>query len=64
MELVFITAIMDAHPGHNIACCNIPGAFLHADSDKDITMILKDRLAKLMVQIAPNLYRKYITVDR
>ena len=27
-------------------------------------MILKERLAKLMVQVAPNLYRKYISVDR
>jgi hypothetical protein len=27
-------------------------------------MILKGRLAELMVQIAPNLYRKYISVDR
>ena len=27
-------------------------------------MILKGRLAELMVQVAPNLYRKYISVDR
>jgi hypothetical protein len=27
-------------------------------------MILKGRLAELMVQVAPNLYRKYITVDK
>jgi hypothetical protein len=27
-------------------------------------MILKGRLAELMVQGAPNLYRKYISVDR
>ena len=26
-------------------------------------MILKGRLAELMVQVAPNLYRKYITID-
>ncbi len=31
---------------------------------EDITMVLKGRLAELMVQVAPNLYRKYITVDR
>jgi hypothetical protein len=38
--------------------------FFHANLDKDITMILKGRLAKLMVQVAPNLYRKYISVNR
>lgn len=63
-ELVFITAVMDAHKGRDVACYNIPGAFLHADSDEDITMILKGRLAELMVQVAPTLYRKYISVDR
>jgi hypothetical protein len=55
---------MEAHKGCNVACFDIPGAFLHADLDKDITMILKGRLAKLMVQVAPNLFRKYITVNR
>jgi hypothetical protein len=64
MELVFITAVMDAHEGRDVVCFNIPGAFLHADSDKGITMILKGRLAELMEQVTPNLYRKYITVDR
>jgi hypothetical protein len=64
MEAVFITAVINAYEGHDIACFDIPGTFLHADSDEDITMILKGRLAELMVQVAPNLYRKYISVDR
>ncbi|KAL3810038.1 hypothetical protein ACHAXA_000207 [Cyclostephanos tholiformis] len=63
-ESVFITAVIDAHEGRDVACFDIPGAFLHADSDEDITMVLKGRLAELMVQVAPNLYRKYISVDR
>jgi hypothetical protein len=63
-ESVFITAVIDTHKGRDVACFNIPGAFLHTDIDKDITMVLKGRLAELMVQVAPNLYRKYITVDR
>ncbi len=61
---MFITAIVDAQEGRDVVCFDIPGSFLHADSDKDSTMILKGRLAKLMVQVAPNLYRKYITVER
>ncbi len=62
-EAVFITAVIDTHKEHDVTCFDIPGAFLHADSDKDITMILKGRLAELMVKVAPNLYRKYISVD-
>jgi hypothetical protein len=64
MEAIFITAVVDAYKGCAVACFDIPGAFSHADSDEDITMILKRRLAELMVQVAPNLYRKYISVDR
>ncbi len=63
-ESVFITVVIDAHKGRAVACFDIPGAFLHTNSDKDITMVLKGRLAELMVQVAPNLYRKYISVDR
>jgi hypothetical protein len=49
MELVFISAVIEAHKGRNVACFDIPGAFLHADVDEDITMVLKGRLAELMV---------------
>ena len=63
-ESVFITAVIDAHEGRDVACFDIPGAFLHADVNEDITMVIKGRLAELMVQVAPNLYRKYITVNR
>ena len=63
-ELVFITAVINAHKERDVACSDIPGEFLHADVDEDISMVLKGRLAELMVQVAPNLYRKYITVDR
>jgi hypothetical protein len=47
-----------------MACFDILGAFLHMDVDKDIVMVLKGRLAELMVQVAPNLYRKFITIDK
>jgi hypothetical protein len=63
-ESVFLTTVVDAHERRDVGCYDIPGAFLHADSDEDVTMILKGRLAELMVQVAPNLYQKYVTVDR
>ena len=52
------------HKGPSVACFDIPGAVLHVDVDEDITMVLKGRLAELMVQVAPNLYKKYIKVGR
>ncbi len=36
---VFITAVVNAHKGREVACFDIPSAFLHADSDEDITMV-------------------------
>ncbi len=63
-EAVFITAVVNAYNGCNNASFDIPGTFLHTGSDEDITMILSGGLAELMVQVAPNLYRKYISVDR
>ena len=62
MESAFIFAVIDAHEGRDVACFDNPEAFLHADVDEDNTIVLKGRLAELMVQVAPNLYRKYITV--
>ena len=63
LEVVFITAVIEAYEEHDVACFDIPEAFLHAKSDEDITMILKGRLAELTVKVAPNQYRKYISVD-
>ena len=54
---VFITVVIDTHEGRDIACVDILGAFLHAELDEDITMIVKGRLAELMVQVAPNISR-------
>jgi hypothetical protein len=62
-EAVFITTVIKVHKECDIAFFDIPGTFLHANSNKDITMILNGRLALLIVQVVPNLYRKYISVD-
>ena len=39
---------------------DIPGAFLHAYSDKNTIVVLKGELALLMCHVDPKLYRKYI----
>ncbi len=37
---------------------------MHTDVDEDVLMVLRGELADMMVQIAPQIYRKYVTVDR
>jgi hypothetical protein len=61
---IVITATIDAHERRNVATIDIPGAFLNAYNDKETFMLLKGRLAELMVQVDPNLYQKYIIYDK
>jgi hypothetical protein len=37
---------------------------VNTNVDKDVLMVLRGKLANMMVQIAPQVYRKHITVDR
>ena len=45
-------------------CYDVPSAFVNTDIDEEVIMVLKGDLADMMVQIAPEIYRKYIAVDR
>ncbi len=61
---IMITATIDAHERCDIASINIPGAFLHAYNDKEMFMLLKGCLPKLMVQVDPQLYQKFVIHDK
>jgi hypothetical protein len=63
LESVLITSTIEAYEGREVAVVDIPGAYLSADMDEEVIMLLRGRLAGLMVKTAPNIYRKYITVD-
>jgi hypothetical protein len=62
LEYVLITSTIEAYEGREVAVVDIPGAYLSADMDGEVIMLLRRRLAELMVKTAPNIYRKYITV--
>jgi hypothetical protein len=63
LESVLITSTIEAYEGREVAVVDIPGAYLIADMDEEVIMLLRGRLAELMVKTAPNIYRNYITVD-
>ena len=46
-----------------VVICNIPGAFISADIDEDVKMALSVRLARLMVNIAPQIYRQHMIYE-
>jgi hypothetical protein len=63
-ESTFITAAIAASEHQKIRCYVMPSAFVNTDADEDMLMVLKGELSDMMVQIAPQVYRKYVTVDR
>ncbi len=44
-------------------CYDVPSAYVNTDVDEDVLMVLKGELAEMMVQIAPEVNRKYVTLD-
>ena len=59
-ESILTMATIDEHSGRDVSICDIPGAFLIADMDKDVKMALCGILVELMVNIAPKIYRQHI----
>ena len=63
-ESTFIIASITASEKRKVRCYDVPSAFVNTDMDKDVLILLKGELAEMMIQIAPHVYRKYVTVDR
>ena len=63
-ESVFVSLLKEACQGRNVATLDIPGAFLNAETDEDVNMLLKGPLAELMAKVDQELYRKYITTTK
>jgi len=61
---VLLTSAIEAHEGRHTATCDLPGAFLNTDNNEETIMLLKGRLAELMVQVDPKMYRKYLTTNK
>ncbi len=63
-ESTFIIAAIAVSKRRRIRCFNIPSAFVNTNVDEEALMVLKGELAEMMVQIAPQVYRKYVTVNK
>ena len=58
-----MTSLIEAYEERDVAIFDIPGAFLHTETEEDVIMVIAGPLAKLVVQVDPYLYRKYITTN-
>jgi len=63
-ESTFITASIAAHERQVVRCYDVPSAFVNTDVDKEVIMVLKGDLAEMMIQVAPEVYRKCVAVDK
>ena len=60
-DSIFLTGVIDAKEQRAIAILDISNAFLHAENDEKVIMLLRGRLAEMMVQVDPSMYLKYVT---
>ena len=58
--ILFITVLVDAHERRSVAMLDIQNTFLHTDNDEYIFMVLREKLAELIVKVDPSLYSKYV----
>ena len=64
MEYIIIRATVDVHEVCGVSICNILGAFISADMDKDVKIALNVRLAELVVKIEPQIYRQHVIYEK
>jgi hypothetical protein len=60
LEAMILSCAIDAKEGRYIVVTDIPGAFLHADMEENIHMILEGTISELIFKLEPNLYIKHI----
>ena len=60
IESLFISAMLDALERHDVATVDIPGAFMQADMVGNVHMKLEGRIADLLTELEPGLYKKYV----
>jgi hypothetical protein len=64
IESVMLSCTIDAHEGCDGAATDIPGAFLQADMEGNVHMMLEGKMAELLARLDPKMYRKHIMIKK
>jgi len=59
LEAMMLSCAIDAKEGRFVIVTNIPGAFLHADMEDNIHILLKGTIMELIIKLEPTIYRKH-----
>ena len=57
---VFLTEVIDLHEHRDVARLDIENYFLQAENYEYVLILLRGKLAELLVKVDPKLYRKYV----
>ena len=64
LETIVVTSSIESHGGREVATIDIPGAYLHTYSYEEVIMVMKVRLAEVLMNIHSNLYSKYVVLEK
>ena len=62
-EAVTLTAKIGALEVRGVALVDIPGAYLSADMNDEVHVVLRETLTDMMVAADPELYRPFVSYD-
>lgn len=63
-EAVFLTAVIDAYEGREVAIVDIPGAFMQVDMDTLVHMILTGPIVEILLDIDKEMYAPCVTLEK
>jgi Reverse transcriptase (RNA-dependent DNA polymerase) len=63
-EAVFLTAVVDALEGREVAVVDVPGAFMQADMDEVVHVRFTGKMVELLLEIDENMYKPYVTLEK
>jgi hypothetical protein len=62
-EAIFLTAVIDAHEGREVAVVDVPGAFMQADMDELVYVRFTGKMVELLLEIDYEMYAPYVTIE-
>ena len=61
---MFLTAVIDALEGREVAVVDVPGAFTQADIDELVHVKFTGEMVNMLLQIDSEMYKDYVVVER
>ena len=64
IEAMVLSCAIDAKENRYVVISDIPGAFLHADMEENVHMLLEGTVAEMIVKLDPLMYKEHIWYNK